>query len=69
MIQDEMIELVFLNKLFFKKNPVNCLKHEVYAHKDKENMDLFIDDDLIARIRSVSMSSEDWKIINDNFEL
>jgi hypothetical protein len=68
-LQDEIIELTYFNKIFFKKKPYSCKKQDVKTKMHKNIIVLYKANHIIGRIHNNSVCNEDWIKLKSYFAL
>jgi hypothetical protein len=68
-IEDEKLELIYFNKVFFKSKPSNYLKLELNIKSNDDIIELYKDNKLISNIRNESTVNDDWDKLKSYFKV
>lgn len=68
-IEDDKIKLTYFNKVFFKKKPIECLKHDIEVRMQENTIELCKSKNIIAKVHITSVNEDDWQKLKSYFNL
>lgn len=68
-IEGERIEFSFFNKVFFKRKDCIFQKQYLRSQVKEDVIELFEEDLIVAKIRKISLRSEDWRTLKEYLTL
>lgn len=68
-IEDDRVKLTYFNKVFFKRKPIECLKHDIEAQMQESIIELYKSKKIIAKVRITSVNEDDWQKLKSYFTL